>query len=207
MINEIRAKLKEAHSQFVSLYGFLNSPRNIRVILKDDMGYRICASVERKDGQDWVASDMLTRANKHEIEPYKGDDPREAVMYSLGMFGKVDMTWICATCDKEQHEVLMELGDMVYWNPIEEIWETADRWLAGNVYLKMTECERLCTGSDCHQEIQRSLAAIREIQPDKIPFELLDFNLGERWITCEQYTEFANWLFETGADVTVMRSE
>ena len=41
----------------------------------------------------------------------------------------------------------------------------------------------------------RSLAAISRVQPEKIPFELLDFNLGERWLPVSYYQRFASALF------------
>lgn len=46
------------------------------------------------------------------------------------------------------------------------------------------------------QQIERSLAAIREVQPIKINFNLLDFNLGERWIPKQVFEQFLMHLFQ-----------
>ncbi len=44
------------------------------------------------------------------------------------------------------------------------------------------------------------------MQPEKIPFELLDFNLGERWIPQDYYNRFASHLFELNTDVNYFPS-
>src|SRR5690606_16812577 len=40
----------------------------------------------------------------------------------------------------------------------------------------------------------------------KIPFELLDFNLGERWVPLSYYSRFASELFELDTEVSYFRS-
>ena len=55
-------------------------------------------------------------------------------------------------------------------------------------------------------QMQRSLSALEKIQPEKIPFELLDFNLGERWIPKDYYDRFASHLFELPTEVNYFHS-
>src|SRR5690606_29936779 len=43
-------------------------------------------------------------------------------------------------------------------------------------------------------------------QPERIPFELLDFNLGERWIPASYYQRFATHLFEQHTDINYFPS-
>lgn len=45
-------------------------------------------------------------------------------------------------------------------------------------------------------QVSRSLKAIKEVQPNKIPYELLEFNMGERWIKINIYEEFSTELFD-----------
>ena len=49
--------------------------------------------------------------------------------------------------------------------------------------------------------------ALEKIQPEKIPFELLDFNLGERWIPNDYYNRFAFHLFELNTAVNYFQLE
>lgn len=45
------------------------------------------------------------------------------------------------------------------------------------------------------KESGRSLEALKDATPEPIGFELLDFNLGERWIPTSVYEEFAEYIF------------
>ena len=55
-------------------------------------------------------------------------------------------------------------------------------------------------------QLQRSLDALEKVQPEKIPFELLDFNLGERWIPQDYYNRFASHLFDLNTEVSYFSS-
>lgn len=55
-------------------------------------------------------------------------------------------------------------------------------------------------------QFKRSLEAIAKVQPEKIPFELLDFNLGERWIPLSYYERFANGLFGLSTSINYFSS-
>lgn len=54
--------------------------------------------------------------------------------------------------------------------------------------------------------MKESLAAIKNVQPAPIPFEMLDFNLGERWIPEKYYSRFATDLFETDTRISYFPS-
>lgn len=47
---------------------------------------------------------------------------------------------------------------------------------------------------------------MEKVQPEKIPFELLDFNLGERWIPLDYYNRFASHIFELNTEVSYFAS-
>src|SRR5690606_29722683 len=71
-----------------------------------------------------------------------------------------------------------------------------DLYLSGNVVEKLREAERLCEASPDNLHYKRSAEALAKVQPERIAFELLDFNLGERWIPVSYYERFATGLFE-----------
>ncbi len=63
--------------------------------------------------------------------------------------------------------------------------------------------------ADLHPEdahLQQSLEAITRVQPERIPFELLDFNLGERWFPLAYYERFASDFFELPVTINYMHS-
>lgn len=194
----MRGKLKTAYDEFVEIFGAMNKTRNKNIIMKDVYGFLILASVEIKNGtNDFSPTDVLTKSSKGETEVFKTQHSAEALAYCLAMIGRVDLRFISEITDKEEEAIIDELGELIYLNPTTSLWETADRYLSGNVYRKMIEAERAYNNRETdNPQLKRSLDAITEIQPQKIPFELLEFNLGERWIPVQYYDLFANWLFE-----------
>ena len=194
----MRGKLKTAYDEFVEIFGAMNKTRNKNIILKDVYGFLILASVEIKNGtNDFSPADVLTKSSKGETEVFKTQHSAEALAYCLAMIGRVDLRFISEITDKEEEAIIDELGELIYINPTTLLWETADRYLSGNVYRKMVEADRAYNNRESdNPQLKRSLDAITEVQPEKIPFELLEFNLGERWIPLYYYDRFADWLFE-----------
>ena len=70
-----------------------------------------------------------------------------------------------------------------------------DRFIAGNVIAKTEWIEKHLKEYPDDKESGRSLEALKDAAPEPIGFELLDFNLGERWIPTSVYEEFAEYLF------------
>lgn len=198
----IRSELHENYQNFVQLYSSMNSTRkgNRNTILLDVYGFMILSSVEVKINQEYQPADVLTRSPKGEIEIYKNENVQEALSHCLGLYGEVNLKVISAVSDKDPEECIRELGDLLYMCPETKQFITNDRFLSGNVYKKMliarNELET-CTDERLIPELRRSLDAITEIQPNKIPWDLLDFNFGERWIKIDTYRDFCNELMES----------
>lgn len=140
-----RSVLNDEYNNFVQLYGPLNSTRrgNRKLILLDPYGFLILSSVEVRKDQEFAGADVLIKSPKGEIEIFRTSDCVEALSYSLGIWGKVDLQKISEITDKEQDEILRELDQLIYYDPIEEIWTTADKWLSGNVYIKMIKTQEI----------------------------------------------------------------
>ena len=175
----------------------MNTPDNRRRILEDTaFGIITLSSIERKEGDRYVKADILTHSIHQAKERFVTDDPVEALAHSLNDTGKVDIGFISAAMSMEENEVLNRLGNHVYLNPASNEWETADQYLSGNVVEKLRQAERLQEQFPDNPNYKRSTEAIAKVQPERIPFELLDFNLGERWIPTNYYERFATALFE-----------
>ncbi len=203
----LREHLNEAYDQLVSGYGLLNSSVNRQRILKDEVfGSIILASLEREEGQQFVKADILTQSLTQKQEAFHTDNPVEALARSLNDKGRVDIEFIAAATEQTEAETIQSLGNHIYLNPVNNRWETADQFLSGNVVSKLSiALERLSERADDAQ-LQRSKDALEKIQPEKIPFELLDFNLGERWIPQDYYNRFATHLFELDTEVNYFSS-
>lgn len=202
-----RDSLNRTYEKFTAEYGLLNGPDNRRRILEDTaFGVITLSSLERRDGEKFVKADILTDAIHHVKERFITDDPIEALAHSLNDTGKVDVGFISAAMGLEENEVIGRLGNHVYLNPTSNEWETADQYLSGNVVEKLRQAEHLSNEFPGNPQYKRSAEAILKVQPERIPFELLDFNLGERWIPTSYYERFATALFEQDATINYFAS-
>jgi N12 class adenine-specific DNA methylase len=195
--NADRDQLNIKYEHFIAEYGLLNSPDNRRRILEDTaFGVITLSSLERRDGERFIKADILTHSIHQVKERFITDDSIEALAHSLNDTGNVDTGFISAAMGLDENEVISRLGNHVYLNPANNEWETADQYLSGNVVEKLRQAERLYGEFPDKPQYKRSAEAIAKVQPERIPFELLDFNLGERWIPTSYYERFATSLFE-----------
>lgn len=202
-----REKLNTCYDHFVSRFGQLNSPANRRLILEDQAyGMVMMSSIERREVQGFVKADVLTVSLKQGKERFETEDPIEALAHSLNDLGRVDMEFIQAAMGIDEREAISRLGDRIYLNPSSGLWETADQFLSGNVVAKLEQVRMMADAFPENQHYRRSLEAIQKIQPERVPFGLLDFNLGERWIPEEYYKKFATELFEKETSVNYFPS-
>jgi N12 class adenine-specific DNA methylase len=202
-----RQQLNEAYDQFVAAYGNLNLPQNKRLISEDRaFGLQLTASLERRDGLRYMKSDVLLESLAKPETHFQSDDPIEALARCLNDKGRVDIGFIEAATGLTDAEVIGSLGHHIYLNPKNNTWETVDLYLSGNVVEKLSIAKQAVTTSPGNAQYQKSLEAIEQVQPEKIPFELLDFNLGERWIPLSYYERFATDLFELNTSINYLPS-
>jgi N12 class adenine-specific DNA methylase/predicted RNA methylase len=203
----LRRELNESYDALVKGFGILNAGVNRQRILKDEaFGFPLLASLERKEGEQYFKADVLTESLVERSIAFRTDDPVEALARCLNDKGKVDINFIAAATGLTVDESISALGDHIYIEPVNREWQTADQLLSGNVVsmLRVTEEELEKTPGD--MQLQRTLDALQKVQPEKIPFELLDFNLGERWIPIDYYNRFASQLFELNTEVSYFAS-
>lgn len=203
----LRETLRNSYEKFVSQYGLLNHPNNRRLITNDTaFGFTILSSLERKEGERYKQADVLTQSLHHKEEQFRTDDPTEALAQCLNENGKVEIPFIQGTTGLTEAEIISKLEGNIYLNPLQNAWETVNQYLSGNVVEKLSTAQEKAALHPDDIQIQRSLEAIAKVQPENIPFELLDFNLGERWIPINYYDRFASQLFELNTSVNYFQS-
>lgn len=202
-----RQELASLYDRFVSQYGILNSTENRRLIAADTaFGFTILSSLERRDASLYVRADLLTQSLMPKNERYLTDNPSEALARSLNDNGKVDLDFIAASSQMEPGEVVERLHGQIFLDPGTAEWQPSDLYLSGNVVEKMDRALAAVAEFPESVHYQKSLEAIKSVQPEKIPFELLDFNLGERWIPLRYYEDFARQLFEQDTRISYFQS-
>jgi N12 class adenine-specific DNA methylase len=204
---ELRKSLNYCYEGFVAKYGELNKNANRNRILNDAaLGFKILSSLEIREGDKFVRSDIFYGPLFQQKEMLKTDDPAEALARCLNDTGRVDLTLIGQITGLTPDEIILQLDKQIRQNPETLNWETTDNYLSGNVVQKLQAAEKLAGEDPQNLQFARSLAAIRRVQPERIPFERLDFNLGERWVPIGYYQRFATDLFKLDTKINYLAS-
>ena len=201
----LRRNLNTYYDEFVMRYGNLNAKHNAKLILMDASG-RNMLSLERGEDGKFVKADIFDHPVAFSQETLVGvESPEEALSASLNRYGGVNLPYMESLCDLPQADILEALKGRVFYNPLADGYEIADRFIAGNVVQKTADVEDWIKENEGHgmlPQAQESLAALRESIPEQIPFEDLDFNFGERWIPTGVYAAYMSRLFDTEVWIT-----
>lgn len=204
----LRRHLNTYYDEFVMRYGCLNARQNVKLLMMDASGRNMLA-LERSEGGTMVKADIFDRPVSFSQETtVTAESPEEALSASLNRYGGVNLPYMESLCDMAQADMLEALKGRVYYNPLAEGYEIADRFIAGNVVVKAREMEEWVKGHEGDEmmpQAREALEALRENIPEQIPFEDLDFNFGERWIPTGVYAAYMSRLFDT--DVKIGYSE
>lgn len=206
-LKTLRKTANRNYDEFVEGYGALNLPANKRKILEDHaFGLMMLSSLEKRDHLDFVKADILKAPLVKKEAVFFTKDPVEALGRCLSDIGRVDIPQISKSLGKSEPETLTALKPHILYNPEKDDWETNTQYLSGNVVEKLKEAEGKHEKHPNDLNFKASLEAIRKVQPEIIPFEILDFNLGERWIPVSYYEKFASELFDTDVEITYLPS-
>ena len=201
----LRRNLNTYYDEFVMRYGNLNAKHNAKLILMDASG-RNMLSLERGENGQFVKADIFDHPVAFSQETLvEVESPEEALSASLNRYGGVNLPYMESLCDLPQTDILEALKGRVFYNPLADGYEIADRFIAGNVVQKTADVEDWIKENEGHgmlPQAQESLAALRESIPEQIPFEDLDFNFGERWIPTGVYAAYMSRLFDTEVRIT-----
>ena len=201
----LRRNLNTYYDEFVMRYGNLNAKHNAKLILMDASG-RNMLSLERGEDGKFVKADIFDHPVSFSQETLVGvESPEEALSASLNRYGGVNLPYMESLCDLPQAEILEALKGRVFYNPLENGYEIADRFIAGNVVQKVADVENWVNSHEGHEmlpQAKEALETLKDAVPEQIPFEDLDFNFGERWIPTGVYAAYMSRLFDTEVRIT-----
>lgn len=202
---ELRRELNRLYDKFVSQYGFINATANkamAKAVNKELL------ALETKDGRAWKKADIFQKPVAFFVDEIHGaSTPQEALAQSLNDYGYPNVRYMTSLTGLSEDELMIKLDGDVYFNPITEKYETTAKFISGNVIEKIDAIRKKYSipEDDGNQEglstqevdsrVIRSLRALEDAVPTPIPFEELDFNLGERWIDTKLYAEFGSEFF------------
>ena len=202
----LREALNTSYDEFVMLYGNLNAKQNVKFILMDAAG-RDILSLERAEDGKFAKADIFDHPvafSQNEVTEV--ESPEEALSASLNKYGTVDLEYMKSLSDTTEEELLAALKGRVYFNPLADCYEISDRFIAGNVIDKAERITEWLKENGSDIRVEESLAALKAAEPQRITFEELDFNFGERWIPTGVYAAFASKFFDTEVKIAYAES-
>jgi len=208
---EMRKELNRLYDEYRLEWGPLNQEPNRKMAKAIN---KELLTLEILENGQWRKADIFDRPVAFSTdEMHSVTDSHEALAQSLNDYGKPDVRYMAALTGKSEDEICDELEGEIYFNPMSEEWEIKARFISGNVIEKIDAIERkhpnlgedtaehggtadvAKRGDRTEAYIRRSLDALKKAVPEPIPFDDLDFNLGERWVDTKIYEDFASEFF------------
>ena len=198
---QMRESLNVYYDAFFIRFGNLNAKQNVKFILMDASG-RDMLSLERVENGQFTKSDIFDHPVSFSLDDVSHvDSPEEALTASLNKFGRIDLPYMTELSDMPEQELTEALKGRIYYNPLIDGYEIADRFIAGNVIEKAERIEEWLKENPDHAIVRESLEALKANIPEPIAFEDLDFNFGERWIPTGVYSAYMSHLFNTQVSI------
>lgn len=198
---QMRKSLNVYYDAFFIRFGNLNAKQNVKFILMDASG-RDMLSLERVENGQFTKSDIFDHPVSFSLDEVSHvDSPEEALTASLNKFGRIDLPYMTELSDMPEQEQTEALKGRIYYNPLIDGYEIADRFIAGNVIEKAERIEEWLKENPDHAIVRESLEALKASIPEPIAFEDLDFNFGERWIPTGVYSAYMSHLFNTQVSI------
>ena len=198
---QMRESLNVYYDAFFIRFGNLNAKQNVKFILMDASG-RDMLSLERVENGQFTKSDIFDHPVSFSLDEVSHvDSPEEALTASLNKFGRIDLPYMTELSDMPEQELTEALKGRIYYNPLIDGYEIADRFIAGNVIEKAERIEEWLNENPDHAIVRESLEALKASIPEPIAFEDLDFNFGERWIPTGVYSAYMSHLFNTQVSI------
>lgn len=204
----LRRKLNTVYDSFKSKYGYINAQVNKSAMCEDPV-YPLLSSLEfdydpgisketaRRNGVDSrkPSANKAAIFSKRVVSPVKEithvDTSKEALVVCLNELGRVNLSRICQLVRKSENDVVNELDDLLYRNPITTQWETAETYLSGNVKLKLQIAKEAAEKTPSYQ---KNVDALLKVQPADIDAVDIAVQLGSAWVPAHDISDFVNHL-------------
>lgn len=195
-IQELQVKLNQVYDAYTEKYGVIGSNANKRAF-SDDSSYCLLCSLEdlNEDGTLKRKADMFTkRTIKKAVAVTSVETAAEALTISLNEKARVDLPYMAGLTGKPEEKVAEELTGVIFRDPVNGQWETADEYLSGNVREKLKTARIFAKN---HPEFTSNVHALEQVQPVDLDASEIEVRIGATWIAPEIYRDFMEELFDT----------
>ena len=196
-IRQTQAELNTLYDGFTAKYGLINSRANALAFAEDSSYYLLCSLEELDEDKNLKRkADMFTRRTIRAHEAVTSvDTASEALALSISEKACVDMAYMAQLTGKDEDALASDLRGVIFRNPENKRWETADEYLSGNVREKLRiaqSAQNLFEG-----DYAGNVEALRQAQPRDLDASEIEVRLGATWIDPAYIREFMWETFET----------
>ena len=209
---EVARKQKELNSlydRFVSigsLSGTLNGKKVKNYICTlgnsaafgRDASYPLLTSLELldEDGNVTGKSDIFTKRTIAWPEVITHvDTAADALPVSLNEKGSVDLSYMASLTGKSKEDIVSELQGVIYYEPSEERYVTAEEYLSGNVRSKLRVAEELM--GQGRSELSVNAEALNKVLPPWVSASDIEVRLGATWFPVDYVRQFMEDILQT----------
>lgn len=204
-IENARKKLNAVYDAFYAEHGYINSDSNKR-LMRDDPNWAqlsslennydrgVSAQVAKSTGQKFrkpsaEKAAIFTKRTQVPISHVESvSNVQDALTESLNRHGYIDIPTMTDLYGKNESEIISELGNLVYDNPING-YEVRDEYLSGNVKQKLAIAKEY---AERDPKYERNVQALEKVIPATIEALDIDVKVGSHWIPANHIADFVN---------------
>lgn len=191
-----RGNLNRVYDSFIKKNGFITSLSN-KQAFSDDPDYPLLLSLER-DYDKGISKDIAARDGVEAREPSAAKasifhkrviaarreikqvgSAKDAMQVSLNEFGRIDIPYMMRLTGAGEDDLVRDLRGLIYLNPVNSTWESADLYLTGNVKQKLKEATE---AAQLDPRFAANAEALRDVQPADIDPVDIGVQLGATWV-------------------------
>ncbi len=213
-LKKAQETLNSIYDSYTKKYGYITSQGNSRVF-RDDGDYPLLCSLESVDAEGNVTkADMFTKQTiKAKKEIKSAETAAEALGISINEFNGVNIPFMAdiykpdipgtvenplslqQVKELQCEKIVKDLEGIIFLNPQSynennkyQGWETADKYLSGNVREKL--CIAKAYAKEKPELFSVNVAALEKVQPKDLDASEIDVRIGTTWIEAGDYEEF-----------------
>lgn len=220
-IKRSRDQLNTRYDRYYAKYGPLNS--GALYMLRTDPDWPLVASIEqkivkaisKKKAQSLGIEPVKASAQKgaiftrRTIQPYRkvshAESPADALNVSLAEYGRINLQYMNQITDIPVDDIIKELTveshvPLIFNDPLNSQWVTADEYLSGNVKEKLKLALKL---SRSDPSLVINIDALKAIQPEDVEAVDISIKMGAGWVPESIYKDFLEHLLGDSVNTTI----
>ena len=176
-----QAELGRLYDAFSAEYGIINGKANGRAFEGDSSYYLLCLlEILDEDRKFKRKADIFSKRTIRRRKPVtQVDTASEALAVSIGERAKVDLPFMARLTGKAEDEIVADLQGVIFLDPLEQTWQTADEYLSGNVRAKLRVAQ---TAAESDPSFAVNVEALQAAQPKDLDASEIDVRLGTTWV-------------------------